>query len=117
MNMNISQSENEYSPFQDKQFGTQYINDLNSGVYANVNQSLVTIDVSQLYNSQKFTDLSDMFILVPVVMTFALSTSANNGTLVAPTAGTSALLSLKSNSTNAIALTCVYNLYNYHQPA
>lgn len=98
----IPQSENEYSPYQDKQYGTQYINDLNSGVYANVNQSLVTIDVSQLYNSQKFTDLSDMFILVPVVMTFALSTSANNGTLVAPTAGTSALLSLKSNSVNLI---------------
>lgn len=98
----IPQSENEYSPYQDKQFGSQYINDLNSGVYANVNQSLVTIDVSQLYNSQKFTDLSDMFILVPVVLTFALSTSANNGTLVAPTAGTSSLLSLKSNSVNLI---------------
>ena len=98
----IPQSENEYSPYQDKQYGTQYINDLNSGVYANVNQSLVTIDVSQLYNSQKFTDLSDMFILVPVVMTFALSTSANNGTLIAPTAGTSSLLSLKSNSVNLI---------------
>ena len=98
----IPQSENEYSPYQDKQYGTQYINDLNSGVYANVNQSLVTIDVSQLYNSQKFTDLSDMFILVPVVMTFALSTAANNGTLIAPTAGTSSLLSLKSNSVNLI---------------
>jgi hypothetical protein len=60
----IPQTENEYSPYQDKQFGSQYINDLNSAVYANVNQSLVTIDVSQLYNSAKFTDTSDMFLFI-----------------------------------------------------
>jgi hypothetical protein len=90
-----SQSENEYSPYTDKQYNS-YINDINSGVYANNGLSLVQFDLSSIYNSSKFTDTNDLFAVLPVVMVAAFSTSTA-GTLVAPVAGNVNLLSLKNN--------------------
>ena len=95
------QSENEFSPYADKQYNN-YINDINSGVYQNNGLSLVQFDLSSIYNSSKFTDTNDLFVVLPIFMVAAFSTSANNGTLVAPANGNVNLLSLKSNFINLI---------------
>ena len=90
------QSDNEYSPYNDKQ-ANNYINDINSGVYINNGLSIVQFDLSSIYNSSVMTDTNDLFVVLPIVMVAAFSTSANNGTLVAPVNGNVNLLSLKNN--------------------
>lgn len=94
------QSEGQYSPYSDKQFNS-YINDINSGVYTNNGLSLVQFDLSSIYNSTKFTDVADAFVVIPIVMAAACSTAAANG-LIAPVAGNVNLLSLKNNFINLI---------------
>jgi len=89
------QSEGQYSPYSDKQFNS-YINDINSGVYTNNGLSLVQFDLSSIYNSTKFTDVADAFVVIPIVMAAAFSTATANG-LVTPGAGNVNLLSLKNN--------------------
>ena len=59
----LVQSENEYSPYTDKQYNS-YINDINSGVYQNNGLSLVQFDLSSIYNSAKFTDTNDFICSV-----------------------------------------------------
>ena len=84
----------DYSPFTDKQYNN-YINDLNGGVYTNTSLSLVQFDLGQIYNSQKFTNPGDMFVVIPVAMVAAFN---NAGTaLVPPVAGSAQLLSTKTN--------------------
>jgi hypothetical protein len=82
-----------YSPYTDKQYNG-FINDLNGGVYTNTSLSLVQFDLGQIYNSQKFTDTNDLFLVVPVTMVAAFSTGA---ALVAPVAGNVNLLQMKTN--------------------
>lgn len=89
------QSENEYSPYTDKQYNS-YINDINSGVYNNNGLSLVQFDLSSIYNSSRFTDCDDLFVVLPVTMVAAFSTSTA-GTLVAPVNGNVNLLTMKNN--------------------
>jgi hypothetical protein len=91
------QSEGEYSPYTDKQYNS-YINDINSGVYTNNGLSLVQFDLSSIYNSSRFTDCNDLFVVLPIVMVAACSTSTA-GTLAtgSPVAGNVNLLSLKNN--------------------
>ena len=90
-----SQSEGDYSPYTDKQYNS-YVNDINSGVYTNNGLSLVQFDLSSIYNSSKFTDTGDLFLVLPITMVAAFSTSTA-GTLVAPATGNVNLLSLKNN--------------------
>jgi hypothetical protein len=82
-----------YSPYMDKQYNG-FINDLNGGVYTNTSLSLVQFDLGQIYNSQKFTDTNDMFMVVPVTMVAAFS---DGSALKDPVAGNINLLSMKSN--------------------
>ena len=82
-----------YSPYVDKQYNG-FINDLNGGVYTNTSLSLVQFDLGQIYNSQKFTDTNDMFMVVPITMVAAFSTGS---AIVDPVAGNVNLLSLKTN--------------------
>ena len=90
-----NQSEGDYSPYTDKQYNS-YVNDINSGVYTNNGLSLVQFDLSSIYNSSKFTDTGDLFLVLPITMVAAFSTSTA-GTLVAPAVGNVNLLSLKNN--------------------
>jgi hypothetical protein len=89
------QTEGMYSPYTDKQYNN-YVNDINSGVYTNNGLSLVQFDLSSIYNSSKFMDAGDLFAVLPITMVAAYSTNVS-GTLVAPTAGSVNLLSLKNN--------------------
>jgi hypothetical protein len=53
MKANEPQSLGDYSPYVDKQY-TTYINDINNGVYANNSLTLVNFDLGQIYNSNKY---------------------------------------------------------------
>jgi len=88
----------DYSPYTDKQYNG-FINDLNSGVYTNTSLSLVQFDLGQIYNSQKFTDTNDLFLVMPITMVAAFSTGT---AAVAPANGNSQLLTMKSNFINLL---------------
>ena len=95
---NRPQSMNEFSPYVDKQ-QNGFINDLNSAVYTNTSLSLVQFDLGQIYNSQKYTDTNDLFLVLPITMVAAFSTGS---TAVTPVNGNAALLTLKNNFVNLI---------------
>jgi len=90
-----AQSSSNYTAYTDKQWN--YINDINSGVYSN-NSGLTLIqwDLTSIYNSAGFSDASDLYLAVPIMMTAGFS---NAGTITAPvnTSANYALMSLKSN--------------------
>ena len=98
MKASIPQDIDDYSPYTDKQYNN-YINDINNGVYTNNSLTLVNFDLGQKYNSQKFTDTSDLFAVIPITMVAAYS---NAGTLLAPPRAAQSLLSIKSNFLNLV---------------
>ena len=57
----------DYSPYTDKQYNG-FISDLNGGVYTNTSLSLVQFDLGKIYDSQKFTNTNDLFMVVPITM-------------------------------------------------
>ena len=96
------QSVSEYTAFTDKQWN--YISDINSGVYTNNSgTTLVTWDLTSIYNSAGIADVSDLFLAIPIVMV-AQTTYNNAGVQTVTTAPTSGygLCSLKSNYQNLI---------------
>ena len=93
-----AQSINDYSPYVDKQYNG-FINDLNSSVYTNTSLSLVQFDLGQIYNSQKYTDTNDLFLVIPITYVAAYSSGA---AIVAPSAGNISLLTPKNNRINLI---------------
>jgi hypothetical protein len=90
----------DYTPFTDKQTNS-YINDQNSGVYS-ATQSLLSWDLSSLYNSSRWTNTNDMFLTIPITMVFATSVAGAAPNVAPPTAGW-ALQTLKSGYHNLIA--------------
>ena len=94
-----AQSTDDYSPYVDKQYNG-YINDINNGVYTNSSLTLVNFDLGQIYNSTKFTDTNDLFVVLPITMVAAMSDGA--GALKAPSAGMSSLCSIKTDFVNLI---------------
>ena len=90
------QSIKDYSAFTDKQWNSKV--DSNGGVYQAQN-SMVEIDISSIYQSDGYTDVSDFFVVVPLTM---VAVCHNSGTVTAaPTAGYS-LCTLKNNYQNLI---------------
>ena len=87
------QSRHGFSPYVDKQ-SNQYVSDINSGVYSNSGLTLVQFDLSQIYNSSRWTSTQDLFLTIPIQMVAAFSTGTQ---AVAPgTAAGYGLLSLKN---------------------
>ena len=91
------QSIKDYSAFTDKQWNTKA--DLSGGVYQTQN-SLIEFDLSNIYRSEGYSDVSDYFCVVPTTMV-ATCISAAGATLAVPTAGY-ALCSLKNNYQNLV---------------
>ena len=89
------------SPFVSKQFN--YVNDINSGVYASSGLSLVQFDLSSIYNSSGFLAPADMYVTIPICYSCAYSSSFTTGTLLTPTAGDWAQLGLKCGFWNLIS--------------
>jgi hypothetical protein len=61
--------------------------------------TLVDFALGQICNSQKITDTSHLFAVIPITM---VATYSNRGTLVAPTPGSQSQWSVKSNLLNLI---------------
>lgn len=91
------QSIKDYSAFTDKQWNTKA--DLSGGVYQTQN-SLIEFDLSNIYRSDGYSDVSDYYCVIPTCMVATCITSAG-ATLTPPTAGY-ALCSLKNNYQNLI---------------
>ena len=101
MKTSEAQDATDYSPYVDKQYNN-YINDINNGVYTNNSLTLVNFDLGQIYNSQKFTETSELFAVIPIAMVAGFSTNPVGGTLVNPTARSQALCTIKSDFLNLI---------------
>ncbi len=48
------------TPYESKQYN--FINDINTGVYTNSQTTLVQFDLTNIYNSNKAIDLSQMYL-------------------------------------------------------
>ena len=93
------QSVSAYSPYTDKQW--DFIQDNSSGSYSNNSgMSLVQFDLSGIFNSDAFSDASDLFLALPIVMCAAVG-QTTGAAVTPPTAGYG-LCSLKSNYQNLI---------------
>jgi hypothetical protein len=90
------QSIKDYGAFTDKQWN--YKPDSNGSVYQAQNAN-VEFDLSSIYQSDAYTDVSDMYIVIPTCMVATVSAGAT--TLAVPTAGYN-LCSLKNNFQNLI---------------
>jgi hypothetical protein len=102
MKTSEAQDATDYSPYVDKQYNN-YINDINNGVYTNNSLTLVNFDLGQIYNSQKFTETSELFAVLPIAMVAGFSNNpASTGTIVAPTERSQALCTIKSDFLNLI---------------
>jgi len=78
-----------------------YVNDINSSVYSNTGSpTLVQFDLSSIYNSTQFIDVSQMYITIPISYVTAWTTSA--GALIAPPAGAWASTGLKNGYFNLV---------------
>ena len=80
---NLVQGSEDECPYVSKQW--QYVNDINSGVYSNNGISLVQFDLSNIFNSSCFVDVSQAYFVVPVVYIQA-SASTLTGAMVSPAA-------------------------------
>jgi hypothetical protein len=72
---NTPESIDSYSHFSDKQWN--YVPDINSGVYQNSGLTLVSWDLSAIYNSGKFTDLSECFLTLPIILSAVFSAAGS----------------------------------------
>ena len=73
------QSVSEYSSYSDKQWN--YVSDINSGVYSNNSGlTLVTWDLTSIYNAAGLSDVSDLYLAVPIVMVATCSVAGVIGT-------------------------------------
>ena len=88
------------TPYEDKIWNFQ--NDLNSGIYQSAGLTTVTFDLTNLSRSDSFIDPSQMYAVIPVVLTNAYTTSNSSVSYVAPTAQNIWTCSLKPNYQNLI---------------
>ena len=86
------QSVSSYSAFSDKQYG--FLNDVNNGVYS-TNGGLTSVewDLTSIYNSSNYSDASNLFMTIPIVL---VATTSNGAVLTAPPTGASSLVTLKN---------------------
>jgi len=81
----VPQGVNYETPYVSSNFN--YVPDINGGVYQNGGGlSLITFDLTSIYNSQAMIDPAKCFITLPVVLCSATVSSTSSGTLVAPPA-------------------------------
>jgi hypothetical protein len=80
---------------------TNYLPDINQGVYGNGGLTLVQFDLSSIYNSSRFTDPSDLVLVMPLTIVAAYTTGTA-GAAIAPLPGSCNLISLKSGYVNLI---------------
>ena len=80
----IPQGVNYETPYVSSNYN--YVSDINGGVYNSGGLSLVTWDLTSIYNSQSLIDPNKCFITLPIVLASALVTDTTTGALLAPVA-------------------------------
>jgi len=92
----------DYNTYSRKDYN--YLPDTNQGSYTNNSLTLVTFDLSSIYNSSRFTDTNDLVAVIPVIMVAAVTTGASlAASVIAPAPhGLVNLLSMKSNYVHLI---------------
>src|ERR1700722_12651887 len=88
------------TPYESKQWN--FVNDINSGVYTNSQQSLVQFDLSSIYNSGTFIDVSQMYLTIPLIYTACYSSAAPANVAPTANAGNEWLITPKSGSWNLV---------------
>ena len=88
------------TPYESKQWN--FVNDINSGVYTNSQQSLVQFDLSSIYNSGTFIDVSQMYLTIPLIYTACYSSATPANVAPSANAGNEWLITPKSGSWNLI---------------
>jgi hypothetical protein len=88
------------TPYESKQWN--FVNDINSGVYTNSQQSLVQFDLSSIYNSGTFSDVSQMYLAFPIINTACFSNITPQNVAPTANAGNEWLITPKSGSWNLI---------------
>lgn len=89
----------DYNTYSRKDYN--YLPDTNQGTYTNNSLTLVTFDLSSIYNSSRFTDTNDLVVVLPITIVAITQATAGGGVL-AKTDGLVNLISLKSNYVNLI---------------
>jgi hypothetical protein len=99
---NMVQGVGDDTPYVSKQW--QYVNDINSGVYSNNGTSLVQFDLSSIYNSNSFVNMSEGYFVIPITYVQAFSASFSSGVVLTPTGtgGDQMRLGLKSGFFNLV---------------
>lgn len=87
----------DYNTYSRKDYN--YLPDTNQGSYTNNSLTMVTFDLSSIYNSSRFTDTNDLVIVIPVVMVAVAQTALAP---IAVNPGMINLLSMKSNYVHLI---------------
>ena len=96
----IPQDLDNETPYESKQWN--FVNDINSGVYTNSQQSLVQFDLSSIYNSGAFIDVSQMYLTIPLVYTACFTNNAADPVAPRDGVGSEFLVTPKSGSWNII---------------
>lgn len=96
---NMPQGVDTETPYESLNYS--YVSDINNGVYANGSTTLLSFDLSSIYSSDKFIDMSKSFLTVPICYV-AQWTSDTVGTAVAPIANASPLVGLKNGYFNLV---------------
>lgn len=94
----MSQAPNKYTPYSKKEWN--YLNDINSGVYTNASLSLVQFDLTSIFNSSRFTDTADLFLVLPIV--FQAAFSSGTATIAPGTVLPASIISKLTNNANLI---------------
>jgi hypothetical protein len=61
-------------PFTDIQYN--YVGDINQSSYTNSSLTLIQYDLTSIYNSSRFVDTKDMYLLIPTIRTCAFTNGA-----------------------------------------
>jgi hypothetical protein len=94
----LAQGLEQDKPYVKKNFN--YISDINQGVYSNSNGlTLLQYDLTGIYNSSELTNTADHFLIIPTMTCVAISNGAN---LVAPSANSSPIATLKTGNASII---------------
>ena len=96
---NMPQGVDTETPYESLNYS--YVSDINNGVYANGSTTLLSFDLSSIYSSDKFIDMSKAFLTVPICYV-AQWTSDNAGTVVAPEPNAFPLVGLKNGYFNLV---------------
>ena len=96
---NTPESIGSYSPFTNKQWNS--VSDINSGVYQSTGLTQVSWDLSSIFNTTTWTDVSEHYITLPIVLSAGYGQN-NSAVALAPGASGFSLLSMKSNFINLI---------------